>query len=422
MCREKSMPNSSHPQRRVAVVGGGAAGFFAAISTAELNPSATVVLFESGKKVLRKVKVSGGGRCNLTHSCFDPAELAKRYPRGGRELRGAFHHWQPRDTIEWFEAAGVETKTEADGRMFPVTDSSQSVIDCFVGQARKLGVEVHFERGLGGLEQTAVGKWLIETRDGKKETFDKVCMAAGSLKSAGLDTLIEGLGHRIEPLVPSLFALNVKDPRIAGLSGLAVKEAGVRILPKGKPQNGPLLITHRGMSGPAILKLSAWEARAFAQHDYDLEVEINWLPGWKRQQVVEKFGELRRRKGDSLVKSKVFDELPRRLWESLLSAVGVTPEDQWARLKKASEDGLINELTAGRYQVKGKTTNKEEFVTCGGVSLKEVDFRTMESKLLSGLYFAGECLDLDGITGGFNFQAAWTTGRIAGRAMAGVGE
>ena len=245
-------------------------------------------------------------------------------------------------------------------------------------------------------------------------------MAAGSLKSAGLDQLIEGLGHRIEPLVPSLFAFNVKDPRIAGLSGLAVKEASVRILPKGKAQSGPLLITHRGMSGPAILKLSAWEARTFAQHDYDLEVEINWLPSWNRDRVLEKFAELRKSKGDSLVKSKVFDELPRRLWESLLSAVGVNPDDQWARLKKECEDALLNELIAGRYRMKGKTTNKEEFVTCGGVSLKEIDFRTMESKLLSGLHFAGECLDLDGITGGFNFQAAWTTGRIAGLAMAGV--
>ena len=229
----------SNPNRRVAVIGGGAAGFFAAISTAELNPSAEVVLFESGNKVLRKVKVLGGGRCNLTHACFEPAELAKKYPRGGRELRGAFHHWQPRDTIEWFEAAGVETKTEADGRMFPVTDSSQSVIDCLVGQARELGVEVHFERVLSGIEQTGDGQWLIETGDGKKETFDKVCMAAGSLKSAGLDQLIEELGHRIEPLVPSLFAFNVKDPRIAGLAGLAVKQASVRILPKGKARNGP---------------------------------------------------------------------------------------------------------------------------------------------------------------------------------------
>ena len=215
--------------------------------------------------------------------------------------------------------------------------------------------------------------------------------------------------------------MNAKDPRIAGLAGLSVQEASVRILPKGKAQSGPLLITHRGMSGPAILKLSAWEALAFAEHDYELEVEVNWLPGWNRGRVLEKFAELRKRKGDSLVKSKVFDQLPRRLWESLLRAVGVSPEDQWARMKKACEDALLAELIAGRYQVKGKTTNKEEFVTCGGVCLKEVDFRTMESKLRKGLHFAGECLDIDGVTGGFNFQAAWTTGRIAGRAMAGVG-
>ena len=411
----------SNSNLRVAVIGGGAAGFFAAISTAGLTPSADVVLFESGNKVLRKVKVSGGGRCNLTHSCFDPAELAQKYPRGGRELRGAFHHWQPRDTIEWFGQTGVQTKTEEDGRVFPVTDNSQTIIDCLLREARKLDVELRLERGMTGLEQTAEDRWLIELSDGKKETFDKVCIAAGSLKSGGLAQLIEGLGHRIEHLVPSLFALNVKDPRIAGLAGLSVKDASVRVLPKGKAQSGPLLITHRGMSGPAILKLSAWEARTFAQHDYDLEVEINWLPGWKRGRVVEKFAELRKSKGDSLVKSKVFDELPRRLWESLLSAVGVAPDHQWARMKKECEDSLLAELLAGRYRVKGKTTNKEEFVTCGGVCLKEVDFRTMESKLRKGLHFAGECLDLDGITGGFNFQAAWTTGRIAGRAMAGVG-
>jgi predicted Rossmann fold flavoprotein len=407
---------------RVAVIGGGAAGFFAAISTAELNPSAEVVLFESGKKVLRKVKVSGGGRCNVTHSCFEPADLAKKYPRGGRELRGAFHHWQPRDTIEWFGQAGVQTKTEEDGRVFPLSDDSQTIVDCLVEQARKSGVEVRLQRGMTGIEQAEDAKWLIESGDGKKEPFDKVCIAAGSLKSGGLEKLIEALGHRIEPLVPSLFALNVKDPRIAGLAGLSVQEASVRILPKGKAQSGPLLITHRGMSGPAILKLSAWEALAFAEHDYELEVEVNWLPGWNRGRVLEKFAELRKRKGDSLVKSKVFDHLPRRLWESLLWAVGVSPEDQWARMKKACEDALLAELIAGRYQVKGKTTNKEEFVTCGGVCLKEVDFRTMESKLRKGLHFAGECLDIDGVTGGFNFQAAWTTGRIAGRAMAGVEE
>ena len=406
---------------RVAVIGGGAAGFFAAISTAELNPSAEVVLFESGKKVLRKVKVSGGGRCNVTHSCFEPADLAQNIP-GADASSEVPHQWQPRDTIEWFGQAGVQTKTEEDGRVFPLSDDSQTIVDCLVGASPQVGRRGSSPTGMTGIEQAEDAKWLIESGDGKKEPFDKVCIAAGSLKSGGLEKLIEALGHRIERLVPSLFALNVKDPRIAGLAGLSVQEASVRILPKGKAQSGPLLVTHRGMSGPAILKLSAWEALAFAELDYALEVEVNWLPGWNRGRVLEKFAELRKRKGDSLVKSKVFDQLPRRLWESLLWAVGVSPEDQWARMKKACEDALLAELIAGRYQVKGKTTNKEEFVTCGGVCLKEVDFRTMESKLNKGLHFAGECLDIDGVTGGFNFQAAWTTGRIAGRAMAGVGE
>ena len=409
----------SLPESRLAVVGAGAAGFFAAISAAEANPSAQVSLYESGKKFLRKVKVSGGGRCNLTHACFDPADLALNYPRGSRELRSAFHHWQPRDTIDWFEQAGVPTKTEEDGRIFPASDRSQTIMDCLSTRAYRLGVRIELENGLQSLRPTGDGKWVLVTSGGASESFDRVCIASGSLKNSLLEKILGELGHGIEPLVPSLFALNVEDSRIAGLAGLSVKDASVRVLPKGKSQGGPILITHRGMSGPAVLRLSAWEARTFAEREYDLEVEVNWLPAWSRGQVVEKFAELRKRKGDFMVKSKVFDEIPKRLWESLLTGVGLHPEDQWARLKKECEDALLNELIAGRYRVKGKTTNKEEFVTCGGVSLKEVDFRTMESKVRKGLHFAGECLDLDGVTGGFNFQAAWTTGRIAGNSMAG---
>ena len=412
------MANSSHPQRRLAIVGGGAAGFFAAIAAAESNPSAEVVLFESGKKVLRKVQISGGGRCNVTHACFEPEELSRKYPRGSRELKGAFYHWQPRDTIEWFNNVGVPTKTEEDGRIFPTSDRSQTIMDCLSRRAYLLGIRVELGNGLTSLELSDDGKWLLSAKV-EQEIFDRVCIASGSLKNSSLERILSCLGHRIEPLVPSLFAFNVVDPRISGLAGLSVKEVSARTLLGGKPQMGPILITHRGLSGPAVLKLSAWEARAFADCGYDFEIEVNWLTDWKRDRVVEKFMSLRKGKGDSLIRNKIFDEIPRRLWESLLASVGVEPGDQWARLKKTSEDGLINELTAGRFRVNGKTTNKEEFVTCGGVSLKEVDFRTMESKLHPGLHFAGECLDFDGITGGFNFQAAWTTGRIAGESMAG---
>jgi predicted Rossmann fold flavoprotein len=404
--------------RKIAVIGGGAAGFFAAITAAESDPSAEVTVYEKGNAFLTKVKISGGGRCNVTHACFDPALLCKSYPRGSRELRGAFHEWQPRDTVEWFGDRGVELKTEADGRMFPVTDSSQTIIDCFLKSARDAGVVLKTGLAVTELSAHPDGSFSLLLSDGEMIRADKVCITSGSLKASPLTCAIESLGHGIEPLVPSLFAFNIPDKRLEGLAGLSVQDASVKTIPKSPAQDGPVLITHRGLSGPAILRLSAWEARRFAGQDYMVEISINWLGKTSPEKVRGDFAVHRAESGKSLVKNKVPAGIPRRLWERLLESSAIPPETQWSQLPKDRENALVLQLTDCRFQVKGKTTNKDEFVTCGGVRLKEIDFRRMESRIVPGLHFAGECLDIDGITGGFNFQAAWTGGRIAGLAMA----
>lgn len=406
------------PGSRIAVIGGGAAGFFAAITAAEADPSAEVTIHERGNTFLSKVRVSGGGRCNVTHACFDPAELTKHYPRGSRELRGAFHRWQPQDTIHWFAERGVTLKTEADGRMFPDTDSSQTIIDCFLHSAAEAGVKLRKGIGLEGITQEPDGGFSMKLTDGTTTRADRICIASGSLKASPLARAIEALGHTVEPLVPSLFAFNVTDARTEGLAGLAVRNASVRAVPKSPAQTGPILITHRGFSGPAILRLSAWEARRFHEQGYRFGISINWLGNVSAQQLREQFSHLRTGSGKSLVKNRYPEEIPRRLWERLLEAAAIPADTQWSQLPRDRESALVGELTDARFQVLGKTTNKEEFVTCGGVRLKEIDFRTMESRIVPGLHFAGECLDIDGITGGFNFQAAWTGGRIAGLAMA----
>ena len=412
------MPEYSKSSQNIAIIGGGAAGFFAAITAAEADPLAAVTIYEKGNVFLTKVKISGGGRCNVTHSCFDPAELVKNYPRGSRELRGAFHRWQPTDTIAWFAERGVTLKTEADGRMFPDTDSSQTIIDCFMKAARNAGVILKKGTGVNELGAGSDGTFLLTLSDGSAVKAAKICITSGSLKASPLTRAIEALGHSIESLAPSLFAFNVTDKRLEGLAGLSVQKASVKTIPKSLTQTGPILVTHRGLSGPAILRLSAWEARRFHENDYLLEISINWLGNVSENELRQTFSEHRTASGKSLVKTKVPEGIPRRLWERLLETAGIPPETQWSQLPKDKESALLRELTDCRFHVKGKTTNKDEFVTCGGVKLKEIDFRTMESRLVPGLYFAGECLDIDGITGGFNFQAAWTGGRIAGLAMA----
>ena len=402
---------------KYAIIGGGAAGFFTALTLAEKKPGVDVTIFESSNEFLRKVKISGGGRCNVTHSCYDPKVLAENYPRGKKELRSAFYTWQPRDTVEWFGDRGVKIKTEEDGRMFPVSDQSQSIIDCLKGEVKKLGVNLR--RGMAVksiLHDNSQFKLLFS--DTKVEEFQKVCFAIGSMKSSTLTKSLQELGHPIESLAPSLFAFDIKDDELTKLAGISVKDASVRILPNGDFQEGPLLITHRGLSGPAILKLSAWEARKLLEMNYQFSIEINWLCNQKESDIRNSFAKFRIQKGQQFVKTKIFEELPRRLWESILVKVKIDPALQWAQLPKKTESLLVKELISARFQVNGKTMNKEEFVTCGGIRLKEVNFKKMESRLIPNLYFAGECLDYDGITGGFNFQGAWTTGYIAGKAMA----
>lgn len=401
----------------VAVIGGGAAGFFAALTVAELNPQASVTVYELGRQFLSKVRISGGGRCNVTHHCFDPRQLAEFYPRGGRELRGAFHRWQPQDTIDWFQSRGVPLKVEEDGRMFPVTDKSQTIIDCFMSAAAVGGVLLRTETGLKRISILPKGGFVLDFGDKGKSTVNKVCVACGSLKASSLTRALEKIGHSLEPLVPSLFSFNVNDRRVAGLLGVSVPKARVRLASGGGEQSGPLLITHRGFSGPAVLRLSAWEARSLSNCHYKTPLIINWAGQLTPAQGREALAQMRQEFPKALVRNRAVCDLPRRLWERLTEAAGVDPATTWAHLPKAHATALWREVFEGQYQIEGKTTNKEEFVTCGGVRLKEVDFRTMESRIVPGLFFSGECLDIDGVTGGFNFQAAWTTGRIAGIAM-----
>jgi predicted Rossmann fold flavoprotein len=407
---------------RVVVVGGGAAGFFAAIACAEKNPTAAVTLYEATAHPLAKVRISGGGRCNVTHACFEPRELAKRYPRGGRELLGAFHRWSPRDTVAWFEARGVELKTEADGRMFPVTDDSTTIVDCLLGAAAKAGVEVRTSLGVRKVEQVGRSEaepafWLTLTDNTELRGERLLIATGGNRASAGL-TMAAALGHAIEPTVPSLFTFHIDDKRLEGLSGIAVENVAVSVPGTKLKEGGPLLITHWGLSGPAILKLSAWGARELAAVNYEFPLRINFVPPHTRDSLLQSFAAVRAEHPRKQLGTWNPLGLPARFWERLLATSGIAPTVQWAGVANAALGTLAGHLTAAEFKVVGKSMNKEEFVTCGGVRLSEVDFRTMESKVCPGLHFAGEVLDVDGITGGFNFQAAWTTGWLAGQAMA----
>lgn len=400
---------------RIIVVGGGAAGFFGAIAAAEAG-CREVLILERGPTVLGKVKISGGGRCNVTHACFDPRELVGNYPRGGRSLIGPLHRWRVEDTVAWFAERGVELKTEEDGRMFPVTDSSQTVIDCLTGAARQLGVEWRTRCGVRELRPRPDGGFVVVTGEGEELEARAVLMAGGGVRSAEARRPVEALGHTVAPPVPSLFTFHIEDERLAGLPGVSVPEVAVQAA--GIEARGPLLVTHTGLSGPAILKLSAWGARVLAEADYRFELTVDWTAGRGAGKLADWFAGQRQRHGARKVMGRsLVDGVPRRLWERLCSAAGIGPEQTWAGLRKEQVRRLGEELLAARFPVTGKSLNKEEFVTCGGVALKEVDLKTMESRLVPGLHFAGEILDLDGVTGGFNFQAAWTTGRIAGEAM-----
>lgn len=426
---------------RVIIAGGGAAGFFAAIACAEkLGAAGEVTVYEATAHPLAKVRVSGGGRCNVTHACFEPRELVKHYPRGGRELLGAFHRWQPRDTVAWFAERGVETKTEEDGRMFPVTDDSATIVDCLTRAAEQAGVRLVTSMGVrkaeavGRLQRVVRGTseagsneasalrdasfWLTLT-DGATQRCERLLLATGGNRSSAGFMIAEALGHTIEPLVPSLFTFHIDDARLIGLSGVSVEEATASIGGTKFRQTGPLLITHWGLSGPAILKLSAWGARELADRNYEFPLTVNFVPPHSRESLFRELTGVRETNPRKQIATWSPLPMPQRLWERFVTSSGIAANAPWTTIANGALMTLAAQLTGAEFKVVGKSLFKDEFVTCGGVRLSEVDFRTMESRLCPGLHFAGEILDIDGVTGGFNFQSAWTTGMLAGLAMAG---
>ena len=406
--------------RRVIVVGGGAAGFFAAITCAESLPGAEITVLEKGAEFLAKVRISGGGRCNVTHACFDARDLAAHYPRGEQALLGPFQRFQPRDTIAWFAARGVTFYTQADGCLFPVTDSSQTIIDCFLREARERGVRLRPNCGVAGVRRHPDGEFELTLTDGETLHCDRLLLATGGCRAAVAGQLAVSLGHTLEPPVPSLFTFMIAIPWLRELAGVVIEPAEVSVPGTGLRERGPLLVTHWGVSGPAILRLSAWGARVLQERNYQFPLLINWLPGLKAEALAAALQACRQRQPARLVVNTPIPPLTARLWEQLVLAAGIPRETRWAALSRSALHALTQQLTRSELPVTGKSTNKDEFVTCGGVRLSEVNFKTMESRICPGLHFAGELLDIDGITGGFNFQAAWTTGWIAGRAMAGL--
>lgn len=398
---------------RVAVIGGGAAGFMAAISLRHHHPQATVLLLEKSDKLLAKVRISGGGRCNVTHACANDREMARHYPRGERFLRKAFGQWGARDTIAWFNGEGVTLKTEDDGRMFPVTDSSGTIIDALQGAAERAQVRVRMQCAVQGMERSGEG-WSLRTSGGTEHVDRVIVATGGSPKREGLGWL-EALGHRIVEPVPSLFTFNLPEDPVRALMGVVADPVQVRIAGTKLEACGPLLVTHWGFSGPAVLHLSAWGARDLHRMGYRATAVVNWAGGTGEEPVREMLRSVRDTQPDRKLKNAVPYRLPARLWSFLLEKVGVDPEAPAHTLDRHALNRVVNVLTNDAYLMRGKTTFKEEFVTAGGVSLDDVDPATMRSRVAPGLHFAGEVLDIDGITGGFNFQAAWTTGWIAGK-------
>jgi hypothetical protein len=406
------MPLHSH----LIILGGGAAGFLAAITGAETNPHAHVTLLEKSRTVLSKVRISGGGRCNVTHACFDPALLAQHYPRGSAALRGPFTRFQPRDTIAWFEQRGVRLKTENDGRVFPVTDSSETIVTCLLDSAQRAGVSIRTQVFVASIERVAQSGFVVRLKTGEVLIADRVLLATGSSPQGY--AWAAALGHTIEPPVPSLFTFAVDDSRLHGLAGISVPEARVAIEGTALTQSGPLLITHWGLSGPVVLKLSAWGARVLHDRSYRATLQIDWLPDRPEDDLRQSLQAIKSANARRVIGNSSPLVLPLRLWQRFVEAAGLAEEQRWSDLSRRQMTALIDQLKHGTYLLRGKGEFKEEFVTCGGVSLDEINFKTMESRACPGLYFAGEIVDIDGLTGGFNFQAAWTTGWLAGRALA----
>ena len=411
--------NRQHAARfDVVIVGGGAAGFFAAATALQREPRLRLVILERGGAVLSKVRISGGGRCNVTHACFDPSELVNSYPRGKRELLGPFYQWAPADTMAWFEERGVPLKTEADGRVFPISDDSASIVDCLNKVVRKGQSEVRTRCGVDQIRVEDGGFEVMVTKE-RPLWGRRVLMATGGLREGRLANTIRGLGHTIEQLAPALFSFHITDDRLAGLAGLSVPKVTISVPGTKWRSEGPLLVTHWGISGPSVLKLSSWGARWMHEADYRFDVVINWAGGEDRQTLRSQLLAQRQVVSRRRVMGTPLFGLPKRIWERLVRAAGIRDDLCWAQLSSASAEALAKGLGASPFSVAGKSMNKEEFVTCGGVRLAEIQFKTMESQRVPGLFFAGEILDIDALTGGYNFQAAWTTGFLAGRAMAG---
>ena len=405
--------------QRIVIIGGGAAGFFAAVNCAEQYRQHEVIILEKSSRVLDKVRVSGGGRCNVTHACWIPRDLIKNYPRGSRELLSVFSRFQPSDTIDWFEQRGVELKVEDDGRMFPTTDNSQTIIDCLTTAAHKAGVKIWYKHAVEQLLPPTEKRpfWDILLHDGNKIAAHKIMVATGS--SPAVWRMLATLGHTIVPPVPSLFTFHINDPRLTGLEGISMPMVTATLASAKLHTEGAILITHWGLSGPAILKLSAWAARLMHAQNYHLPIQINWTWTYTPAECEAYLTDLRT-DPNSLRKQittyPLFD-IPARLWRRLLTAANLPETLRWADIANKQIAALAAQLTQSTFNVKGKSTFKDEFVTCGGVSLTEVNFKTMESKLHKGLYFGGEVLDIDAVTGGFNFQAAWSTAWIAAGEM-----
>jgi predicted Rossmann fold flavoprotein len=398
-------------------VGGGAAGFFAAVTFAAEATGAEAIVLEKGSQFLQKVRISGGGRCNVTHRDFDTRDFAKRYPRGERELIGLLHRFPARETTAWFEQRGVQLKTEEDGRVFPTSDSSQTIIDCLLNEARRVGVRLRLNAGVEAIDKTSAGFHLTLSK-GEPMIADAVLLATGGSRTPAMAALATKLGHTLIDPVPSLFTLEIKSAWLRNLAGVSLADVSLAVPDLKLHERGPVLITHWGLSGPATLRLSAWGARKLHSVGYNFVLNVCWVPSLSEEQLHRELDSKIKTQPARLVANSPVHPLPARLWEAVAHAAGIGRGERWSDIGRAGKHALVRKLMCTEFHVTGKSLNKDEFVTCGGVKLSEVNFKTMESRISPGLFFAGECLDIDGITGGFNFQAAWTTGWVAGKAMA----
>lgn len=406
-------------KKRLTVIGGGAAGFFCAVNAARINPDLEVRILEKSNKLLSKVKVSGGGRCNVTHACFSIAEMVKKYPRGGSFLKKAFHHFFTNDAVEWFTARGLPLKTEGDGRMFPQTNLSQTVIDCLINEAEKYNVHIYTNTAVTNIIYDN-GQFNISLSDASSQTADFICIACGGYPKAVQYDWLKQLKHTIKDPVPSLFTFNIPDNPVIDLKGVSVERAVVKVTGTTLQEENSLLITHWGMSGPAVLRLSAWGAEYLAAKQYDFSIAINWIPPYHENTAREIIQQIRFDKASQKIINRNPFLLPQRLWEYIVKQSGINENIRWADLPAKEQNRLIKNLCGQELRVQGKTTFKEEFVTAGGINLEEINPDTMQSKIIPGLFFAGEIMNVDGITGGFNFQNAWTTGWIAAKNIAAI--